>query len=191
MSPTKKETTKKVVKVKKAAVEVESVIPETDAVDAVIRKRIYGAMAIGLVPIPVVDFLALTALHIELVNTLSKMYGIKFSENSVKGIVLSLLGGILPASLAGPLGGSLFKFIPVVGGTLGAASFSLLGGAATYALGKVFDKHFRCGGCLDDFDAEKCKGYFSEKFAEGKDVVANMKSKKKEEAPAEEADADA
>jgi membrane protein YqaA with SNARE-associated domain len=59
---------------------------------------------------------------------------------------------------------------------LGKSSIaSLLGGATTYAIGSVFAQHFESGGTLLDFDAKKMRSYFSNKLAEGKDVVANLK----------------
>ena len=88
-----------------------------------------------------------------------------------------------------PLAASLFKSIPVIGITAGAATISIMGGSTTYALGWVFDRHFRKGGCLIDFDAEEAKTYFKEKVEEGKNFVGKLKKKVKKEAaeaPAED-----
>jgi uncharacterized protein (DUF697 family) len=58
--------------------------------------------------------------------------------------------------------------IPVVGQTAGGMTMLATGGACTYALGKVFVQHFESGGTFLDFDPEKVKAYFAEKFKEGK-----------------------
>ncbi|SDF24531.1 YcjF family protein [Desulfovibrio legallii] len=150
--------------------------PTQEAVDALIRKRVYGAIGIGFVPVPLVDFLGLTALQLEMVHALTKAYGLEFKKERAKSIISSLLSGVLTTACV-PLAASLFKSIPVVGYTAGAASISILGGATTYALGRVFDRHFRKGGNLVDFNAEEAKTYFKDKVEEGKSMVGAMKKK--------------
>ena len=77
-----------------------------------------------------------------------------------------------------PVLSSLFKSVPVVGTSLGAATISLSGAASTYALGYVFDKHFRNGGTLGDFKAENFKAYYQEKKEEGKAFASKLMHKK-------------
>ena len=162
--------------------------PTEEVVDAIIRKRVYGAVGIGFIPVPLVDFLGLTALQIEMIHALAKAHGVEFKKERVKSIISSLCGGLLTTASV-PLAASLFKSIPVIGITAGAATISIMGGSTTYALGWVFDRHFRKGGCLIDFDAEEAKTYFKEKVEEGKNFVGKLKKKVKKEAaeaPAED-----
>ena len=49
-----------------------------------IKNHMYGAMGIGLIPLPVVDFLALTGIQIRLLYKLSKFYGVDFSKDKAK-----------------------------------------------------------------------------------------------------------
>ena len=175
----------------------ERACPSEEVVDAIIRKRVYGAIGIGFVPVPLVDFLGLTTLQLELIHALSKAYGVEFKKERVKSIISSLCGGILTTASV-PLAASLLKSIPVVGFTAGAASISIMGGATTYALGWVFDRHFRKGGNLIDFNAEEAKTYFKDKVEEGKTFIGKIKKKVKkeaaettDEAPAKEASTDA
>ena len=42
--------------------------PTEEVVDAIIRKRVYGAIGVGFIPVPLVDFLGLTALQIEMIH---------------------------------------------------------------------------------------------------------------------------
>ena len=167
--------------------------PTEEVVDAIIRKRVYGAVGIGFIPVPLVDFLGLTALQIELIHALAKAHGVEFKKERVKSIISSLCGGLLTTASV-PLAASLLKSIPVIGITAGAATISIMGGSTTYALGWVFDRHFRKGGNLIDFNAEEAKTYFKEKVEEGKDLVGKRKKKIKKEAaetPAEEPAAEA
>lgn len=175
----------------------ERACPSEEVVDAIIRKRVYGAIGIGFVPVPLVDFLGLTALQLELIHALSKAYGVEFKKERVKSIISSLCGGILTTASV-PLAASLLKSIPVIGFTAGAASISIMGGTTTYALGWVFDRHFRKGGNLIDFNAEEAKTYFKDKVEEGKTFIGKIKKKVKkeaaettDEAPAKEASTDA
>lgn len=175
----------------------ECTCPSVEAVDAIIRKRVYGAIGIGFVPVPLVDFLGLTAIQIEMIHALAKAYGVEFKKERVKSIISSLCGSLLTTASV-PLAASLLKSIPVIGLTAGAATISIMGGSTTYALGWVFDRHFRKGGCLIDFDADEAKTYFKEKVEEGKNFVGKLKKKiKKEpaettaEEPAKEAKTDA
>ena len=166
----------------------ECVCPTEEAIDAIIRKRVYGAIGIGFVPVPLVDFLGLTALQIELIHALAKAHGVEFKKERVKSIISSLCGGLLTTASV-PVAASLLKSIPIIGIPAGAATISIMGGSTTYALGWVFDRHFRKGGNLINFDAEEAKTYFKEKVEEGKNFVGKLKKKVKKEAaeaPAED-----
>jgi uncharacterized protein (DUF697 family) len=135
--------------------------------DRIIRNHTYGSMGVGLIPLPVVDFLALTGVQIKLVHKLGKFYGVPFSKERAKSIISSLVSSFVPVAASGPLS-SMVKLIPVVGQTAGGMTMLATGGACTYALGKVFVQHFESGGTFLDFDPEKVKAYFAEKFKEGK-----------------------
>ena len=52
----------------------------------------------------------------------------------------------------------------------------LIAGASTYAVGKVFYRHFASGGTFLTFDPEKARAYYEEMFQKGKDVVKGMKA---------------
>ena len=82
--------------------------------------------------------------------------------------------------------GSLIKAIPFIGQTTSAITMPIVAGAATYAVGKVFQRHFASGGTVSDFDPKKSKGFFKEKYEEGKAIAAehlnNDKSAKSKEA---------
>ena len=147
-----------------------------EEIDSVIRKRVYAAMALGLAPIPLVDLIGLGAIQIDLVRVLAKKHDVVFRKNIVKTLIAALMGGILPVGSA-PLFASVVKFVPFVGLTTGAVSLSLLGGASTYAVGKVFEKHFASGGTLLDVETEKIKTGFKEQYKKGKEFVASKKTK--------------
>ena len=158
-------------------VDAEQVTPSPETVDEIIRKRVYAAVAMGFVPLPLVDLAGLTAIQLEMLHALCKVHNIPFKRQWVKSSISALCGGGVTV-VAVPLLSSLLKSIPVIGVPTGAATISMSGAASTYALGRVFDRHFRNGGTLTNFDAEKSKAYFAEKVEEGKAFIKKMNPRK-------------
>ncbi|XPV77544.1 MAG: YcjF family protein [Desulfovibrio sp.] len=138
--------------------------------DALIRKYTYGAVGIGFIPVPLVDLAGLTALQLAMVGHLAKHHGVEFKKERTKSIITALCGGSLTV-LSVPLLGSLFKAIPVVGQTMGATTISITGAATTYAIGCVFDQHFKDGGNLITMKAGDMKESFTEYYKKGEKVV--------------------
>jgi uncharacterized protein (DUF697 family) len=138
------------------------------------KHHILASMGVGLIPFPLVDMVALFGIQLDLVKKLSVEYDVPFKQEIGKSIISSLLGGFLPASLGGAIA-SIIKFIPIIGQTTGAVTMPVVSGAATYAIYKVFVQHFESGGTFLDLDPAKVKSYFSEQFARGKKVMADLK----------------
>jgi len=135
-----------------------------------IKNHAFGAMGVGLIPLPAVDFVALTALQVNLMRKLSKFYGVPFSEEVGKKIVGALIGSYAPLALVMPAI-SLFKAIPLVGQSVGVLAMPVLAGATTYALGKVFVQHFESGGTFLNFNPSAVREYYRQQLEEGKSIV--------------------
>jgi uncharacterized protein (DUF697 family) len=114
------------------------------------RFAIWSGVA-GLVPLPVVDVLAVGGLQLQMLRRLSQIYGIEFSENRGKALIAALAGCMIPAT-SGMGAASALKAVPVL--NLLAAGFVMpvLSAGATYAIGKAFVQHFESGGTLLDFN---------------------------------------
>lgn len=136
----------------------------------IIKNHMIWSMGAGFIPLPIADLVAVTAVQVDMIRQLSKLYNVDFSENEIKAIISSLTS----TGLAG-LGARAVKVIPVVGSVLGGVTMSVLSGAGTYALGEVFYKHFESGGSILDLDPEKVKGYYRERFEEGKEIAKKVK----------------
>jgi uncharacterized protein (DUF697 family) len=147
-----------------------------DRLDKLVRQHIWGAMAVGLIPLPIVDFAAVTGVQINLLRKLAKEYHVRFFKHTVKNILSALFSSAVPAFSSAPLAFSLAKTIPVVGTTAGVVTMPILNGAATYALGKVFIQHFASGGTFLTFDPDKVKAYYAEMLKEGQKVASTMKA---------------
>lgn len=114
------------------------------------RFAIWGGVA-GLIPLPVVDLVAVGGLQIQMLRRISQIYSVPFSENRGKALIAALLGATVPTSSA--MGATtVLKTIPVVGTAIAAFVMPALSGGATYAVGKTFIQHFASGGTLLDFN---------------------------------------
>jgi uncharacterized protein (DUF697 family) len=111
--------------------------------------------AAGLIPIPLVDMVAVGGVQLQMLRRLSEIYGVPFTENRGKSILASLAGAVIPASTATTTAvgvGSLMKSLPGVGTAIGALTMPVYSAGATYVIGKVFIQHFASGGTLLDFN---------------------------------------
>lgn len=152
--------------------------------DKTIRNHIIASMAVGLVPVPMVDLVGITGVQIDMLRKLAQTYEVSFMEHKVKSILSSLVGGGATVPLANTLF-SMVKVVPVVGTAIGAITLPVTAGATTYAVGKVFQQHFASGGTFLTFDSEKVKDYYSKMFKKGKDVAADIKNDDSKTAEAE------
>jgi uncharacterized protein (DUF697 family) len=105
----------------------------------------------GLVPLPIVDIVAVGGLQVQMLRRLSQIYGIDFSENRGKALIAALAGTMIPTT-SGIGAASALKFVPVVGLLASVFVMPVLSAGATYAIGKAFIQHFESGGTLLDFN---------------------------------------
>lgn len=134
----------------------------------IISSAMSWSAASAAIPVPVLDLVALGGVQTRMIIDLSRLYGHSASSETARGIVSVLLGTLLPAGAAGAIVGSGTKFVPGWGWLIGFASLAALGAAASYAIGKIFVRHFEGGGTLADFDASAVTDDLKEEFAKGK-----------------------
>lgn len=138
--------------------------------NSIIRNHMIWSMGAGFIPVPIADFFAVTAIQLDMIRQLSRLYDVDFKETSGKAIITSLSG----ASVA-RMGSRVIKFIPGIGSILGGVTLAILSGGSTYALGEVFKSHFESGGTFLDFDVSRLKRVYDEKFEKGKKVAEDIK----------------
>lgn len=135
----------------------------------IIKNHVGFSLGAALIPMPGADLLAVSAVQLNMLRSLAKIYGIGFMDTLGKNIISAVAGGS-----AARLGASLVKAIPGVGTIVGELSMPALSGASTYALGRVVANHFEKGGTLDDLDVKNArKGYESE-MENGKRVTDEL-----------------
>ena len=144
---------------------------------SIIRSHVLWAMGGGLIPIPLVDFAAVTAIQLEMLQQLAELYGVDYSKSNGKAFVSALTG-----TTVARLGASFLKAIPGVGTVLGGASMSITSGASTYAVGQVAIDHFANSGNLSNFVEDQLKKAYEDAFQKGKSYVSDLENNKDEAA---------
>lgn len=155
-----------------------------DAHKVIIRHACIGG-AIALIPIPVVDGVAVVANQIMMYHSLNKLTGVKFSDKVLKNI-----GKLIVSQVAGTLGGvfALFagvtaaKCVPVLNLFAGVVA-APAAGVANYVCGKVYYEmlggFIRNGGGEDLPDEEIIRRMKDEMVS--KEKIKEMKSEAKKE----------
>lgn len=124
------------------------------------------AAGLGLIPIPLADWAAISAIQVRMLHELCKEYKVPFDKARASRYVGAIVGGLIPATV-GYSFASFVKAIPV----LGVASFAAVPAmayASTYALGEVFIPHFESGGNLFTFDPHAQATLFAYYYNKGK-----------------------
>jgi len=156
------------------SMETDETIPRYQRANSVVKNRVLVSAGVGLIPVPLVDLAALTGIQLDMLRVLAKLYGIPFRKDVGKSIIASLVGGVGSVAMT-PTLSSFIKAIPLIGQTTGVVTMSIVGAAATYAIGKVFIQHFEAGGTLLNFNPEKVKDYFAEQYKKGEKIVSEVK----------------
>ena len=133
----------------------------------VVKNHAYMALGSGLIPFPLIDTLAVTGVQVRMIQQLCSTYEVKVSENVVKTVVASLVGGLNTGIVGGAIMGSLIKLLPGIGLTMGMSSMAAISSATTYAVGRVFLQHFEGGGTFLDFNPNEAREYLHSQYQEG------------------------
>lgn len=141
----------------------------------IVNEHVLWSVGAGLVPIPLVDIAAVTAVQLDMLKQLATNYGTTYSESEGKAWVSALVGGI-----AARLGANALKLIPGIGTIVGGAAMSAMSGASTYAIGQVAITQFASGHSFSSMDLEDAKRAYEEHLAKGKEVASRLAKDKAE-----------
>jgi uncharacterized protein (DUF697 family) len=120
--------------------------------EAVVERHAnYSALG-GVIPLPIVNFGAVTAIIVRMVKALTDIYGVPFERDRARAIVLGLIGGLTPTAASTLTASTLFYLVPG-SNILGLAVSSVTASACTRKIGAVFVEHFEKGATLSDFPA--------------------------------------
>lgn len=139
----------------------------------VIRQHVVWACGAGMVPVPLVDYVAVSAIQMDLIRQLCTIHGVSYTEATGKVWVSALTGGALAR-----IGASAIKAIPGVGSILGGLSMAVASGASTYALGQVVCRHLVAGGNMSNLNMDEARRTYDAQYEEGKKVAQDAQKNK-------------
>jgi uncharacterized protein (DUF697 family) len=140
--------------------------------DEIIRNHTMWASGAGAIPLPLIDIAAVTAVQLDMIRQLSNVYELNYDESAGKHIVTALAGSTLAR-----IGASFVKTIPVIGSVFGGVSMSILSGASTYAMGKVFTNHFANGGNFFNMDFNWAQQFYQQEYQKGETFTKEVTKK--------------
>jgi uncharacterized protein (DUF697 family) len=143
--------------------------------DRIVTNHVIWSMGGGLIPVPLFDIAAVTAIQLDMLKQLANLYETDFSKSSGKAFVTALTGTTFAR-----IGASMFKVFPGVGTVLGGVSMSVLSGASTYAIGQVAISQLEAGGDLFDLDFDWAREKYEEALERGKEIVEGLEAEPEE-----------
>lgn len=140
-----------------------NVTKNSERAEKLIKKYAFGSGLFGYIPVPVLDAFGIMTVQRKMLFHLAKVYNIPFSRSLAKDLLKTLSGGIASRA-AIPIA---IKMVPGVNILFGSTGMAVIGSASTYAVGRVFKKHFETGGTLEDFNPDKEKETFETELKKG------------------------
>ena len=131
---------------------------------------VFWAVWVAAIPVPVVEALFITVVQLKMISSLSLKYRVPFSKTRAKIIIAALTAGLATFAL---IKSNFLKLIPGIGTFSSQVSITIFATATTYAIGQVFIRHFESGGTLLNFDANRFKDYFANKYQEGQKIAVH------------------
>ena len=144
---------------------------DRDAIaNRMIQDHTFYASVGGALPVPLFDIAAVTAIQLDLIRSLARIYETPFDVATGKALITSLTG-----AMAARVGASVVKAIPGVGTVSGGITQAGLAAASTYAVGHLFRSHFAEQGTLADIDAEASLPGYRVLLERGRDAVRSLR----------------
>ncbi|HAL46797.1 MAG TPA: GTPase [Dehalococcoidia bacterium] len=138
-------------------------VPRPDRAAVMVSKYAAASAVAGLIPMPLADIAAISAVQMKMVHGLSKLYDVPFSSQSAKSAVASLTGAVAADSIGRVGLGSMIKMIPVVGHVASMLALPGVACIATSTMGQIFIQHFETGGTLLDLNLKVWRPIYQEK----------------------------
>ena len=160
--------------------------------DKIIRQHMWLSIGVSLIPIPFIDFTAITVIQLNMIRKLSRRFGVPLLKKNIKSfrsliaflatftddIALAVVRKTMLPAVSASLATSVTKAVPVAGQSIGVATAPVINGGFTYAIGKIAVLQFESGGSFFTLNPEKEKEYYIEMFTEGTKIALEMQKEK-------------
>ncbi len=124
--------------------------------DSIVRKYVYWSTGLSLLPVPVFGVASVLGVQLKMLSELSTLYGVPFSDDIGKALIASLGGGLGAMVIGRPvLAQALCAVLPPFWPVLVAVSSTAA--ASTYAIGRIFIRHYELGGTLRNFRPDEAR----------------------------------
>lgn len=153
-------------------------VVDREKVEKAINSGVVISMGIGVTLLPIFSLVTVTAVQLNMVRKLSKLYGVNFKENTAKKIITAVIGAGVPVLATGPVE-LLALCLPVIGTSAAFATMPALNGLSTYAVGRMFVTHFERGGDFVGINAEAMKKEFNSAYQNSREWLGNKIAGKK------------
>lgn len=144
--------------------------------EAIIRRNTLWSLGAGVVPVPIFDLVALTAVQLKMLRELSHLYEVPFFESTAKKLLTAFVSSLGGVTLGTAALGSICKLIPAVGPALGIVAVPITAAAFTHATGRLFLMHFESGGTFLDLNPDTLRAHFRSEFESSKETVTRMRA---------------
>ena len=139
--------------------------------DNCIKSHVIAAMGVGMIPSFVIEVTGVTGIEVKMIRDLAEIYEFPVPHKLVAyKILISVIGSILPFYLAARMR-SAVKGLPLFGHVVYVSFLSATNGAAVYAVGKIFQRHYESGGTFLSSNNSTIRSYFKERYEEGKQLA--------------------
>ena len=127
----------------------------------IVIQTIAMSFGVGFVPIPLSDIAMLIPTEMFMITRITNIYGLQFTRNKIKKILLIMFSATGAASAGFFLAKCLLKFIPSFGQTVGGVISGAAASAMTLTFGKTYiyimEKIYTGEMSEDDFNVEKVR----------------------------------
>jgi uncharacterized protein (DUF697 family) len=113
------------------------------------------AASAGLAPVPLFDIAGLMWTQLEMLHSLTRLYGVPFERKRARAMLTAAAGSIGPQGVFTLSGLSAAKAVPILGGVLGFVVMPALAIASTLAVAEWFIQHLAAGGTLEDAEPSR------------------------------------
>lgn len=120
---------------------------------AIVERHANMSTVGGILPVPILNVAAITAVMVRMVRQLSNLYGVPFQRNRAHALIIGLMGGVMPTGLASAASSALVYVVPGAN-VLGLVVSSVTAGTCARSLGRLFIDHFESGATLVDFPSK-------------------------------------
>jgi uncharacterized protein (DUF697 family) len=150
-------------------------------VEEIVKKHSWIAAGLGIVPVPVFNFVSVTAVQISMAQALTRVYDIEVKKSWIKNIISSVLGALATTGVGVTAGGAALG-VPLVGLSLSSLTAPALNGVTTYAVGYMFIRYFESPDGILKTNVKALAGWFKEGFKQGREKLGGAIAGKSEAA---------